>query len=67
MGRRVCWWALVMWRVCRLEMRGGESVEEGKEHHGKDFGNVDAVDVGTEWHTHKHEKHMSEKSAVEKM
>jgi len=47
--------------------RGGESVEEGKEHHGKDFGNVDAVDVGTEWHTHKHEKHMSEKSAVEKM
>lgn len=28
----------------------------GKEHHGKDFGNVDAVDVATAFHTKENEK-----------
>ncbi|KAH6692881.1 permease for cytosine/purines, uracil, thiamine, allantoin-domain-containing protein [Leptodontidium sp. MPI-SDFR-AT-0119] len=49
-------------------VRAGDMSGEGQHgHHGKDFGNVDAVDIGTDWHTHQHEKHMAEKSAVEKM
>ncbi|KAH6672321.1 permease for cytosine/purines, uracil, thiamine, allantoin-domain-containing protein [Halenospora varia] len=37
-------------------VREGEVLGEKHGHHGKDFGNVDAVDIGTDFHTHNHEK-----------
>lgn len=42
-----------------VEGSGSSDIEsEGvKGHAGKDFGNVDAVDIGTDFHTHQHEKH----------
>ncbi|KAH7327407.1 permease for cytosine/purines, uracil, thiamine, allantoin-domain-containing protein [Rhexocercosporidium sp. MPI-PUGE-AT-0058] len=48
-------------------VRAGDMSGEGERHGKKDFGNVDAVDIGTDWHTSQHEKHMAEKSAVAKM
>jgi NCS1 family nucleobase:cation symporter-1 len=44
-----------------IEGSGSDDIEGAHRHHEKDSGTMDAADIGTDFHTHQHEKHMHQK------